>query len=430
MELIANKDLLIKMIVGRYVQLDSAQDKRNIVDTRCTNAAPMTPDLALRHCLTRAGLGGIADSQAIAEAFTQVQRESLFTVCRNKTYIPQPVENWFTSSYAVIEKQGYNYLNNWRKPDWLIEVGKDISPFLELLERMFPSEKERLHILKWLYMLVFHPEKKSWAPVLIGPQGTGKSLFLQTAKKLVGESNCYITANHKAVVGGFNAVWMDTVLVGIEEVKNVDNPLKFANQLKLYISDIEQAGERKGSDIERFNCYSKVAICSNADLPFPIEGDDRRFSIFRVEHKENAEETKGFGRKYSEWLNDQEAYAIDSIANWLLKNVGPIVKVSEWSVNAPLTDTKQEVIEASKPEWKVRVDEFLEERIAVSLKDLEERVDVKPRTIATYLQHHHGATKWDKRPEQRGQKHTVYVLPTGTHLLNDEKKLKAEVFKV
>jgi hypothetical protein len=422
MKTIPEHSSLIKdLITQRFVSIDGEHESRNLVDVLNSNPAPISPDLALDQVRSSVMFKGLADKEALAKSFREVQTKDLFQRCRGLQYKPQAIEEHRANfSPRTLQEEGYIYVNKWRVPDWYVTEA-DIQPFYRFMCRLFPDKTEREYMYEWVAMLVWHPEKKSWCPVLKGEQGTGKSSFLSMLALLVGRNNTHITANHKTVSGEFNAIWMESVLVGLEEVKNIPNAPAFYNTLKTYITDIGQSGACKQKDIERYNCFSKVIVCTNADIPFPIEEDDRRLAVFNVPHRKSQEETREFMKEFIPWMQDN----IGAIACWLKSKV-----VTDWSRNAPHTEAKTQMIYDSIPAWELALEEYLEGKEVVmdsqTLLIAQENVrGIKKQTVNRWLKDR-GWLQKRIRDDRLGQI-GVFVSPEKPKLIEDTKIIKEKL---
>lgn len=411
-----NAELVKDLIKLQYARLATATNTNNFIDIHDSKCEAFPVELALESCLSNVALCSLAGADTVRECFRDLQRHQGFDFIRGFVYEPEPVEQIHSK---VQEVNGYKYVNRWTKPRHILEH-QDLQPFFSFMCRLFPEKGDREFIYQWMAMLTWHPEQKSCGLLLKGPQGTGKSSFIKLLVSLVGRENSHVTSNHKCVSGGFNAIWMESVLVGLEEVKNLSNPAAFYNTLKTYISDIEQSGERKGKDIENYNCYSKVVVASNAEVPFPMAEDDRRFAVYYVGHRHDQQETAECMALLVPWIEANTG----AIALWLKDKVS-----DTWTTDAPRTDAKDQLIQNAMPEWECNLVEYIEGKQLVTLDEMSNAIQahtysVKPQTIAAKLK----SMGWvsDRIRINKGDcnKSTVMLGPDMAHIAGNTKKIR------
>lgn len=108
-------------------------------------------------------------------------------------------------------------LNTWSPPKVIHKQG-DIGPFMELLQKLLPDERDRRIILNFMAATIQKPGVKfQWAPVLQGAPGNGKTLLTEFLRYAVGEE-----VTHKPDANNltekFNGYLEGKVLIVVEEI--------------------------------------------------------------------------------------------------------------------------------------------------------------------------------------------------------------------
>lgn len=101
-------------------------------------------------------------------------------------------------------------------------VRGDCSPFLELLGNCL-EEFESKELLAWMAFHIQHPERKksSKVPILVGPEGVGKSAIFRVLGMIHGAKNCsYI--NTGELESSFNSYLANKTLVVVDDFTKMD----------------------------------------------------------------------------------------------------------------------------------------------------------------------------------------------------------------
>lgn len=137
------------------------------------------------------------------------------------------------------------------------------------------------YLLRWIAHIIQTPQiKTSVCPIIIGEQGTGKTLLWDYVLKMFGPHGKSFTATDR-VTSNFNILLAYQLLVVTNEVIFArDN--KQANTLKGLLTDLVFIFEKKGVDaFELDNCINMVST-TNEDHAAQVPRDDRRFFVTRA----------------------------------------------------------------------------------------------------------------------------------------------------
>jgi len=139
-------------------------------------------------------------------------------------------------------------------------------------------------LLNWFANIVREPRHKPYtAPVIIGRQGAGKSLFTDYFGRILGASYTVVT-NDEHIFGRFNQHLGSTLLLHSEEAL-YGGEKKHRGVIKSLITDEFRMFESKGIDARQVRNYLRLILTSNEPHAAPAEADDRRFTVFDLKDR-------------------------------------------------------------------------------------------------------------------------------------------------
>jgi hypothetical protein len=161
----------------------------------------------------------------------------------------------------------------------------DPGPWLELTRHLFSKMRpeDRDLVVKVLAFKAQHPEIKiPLAPVLIGTQGCGKTLWCE----IVGEAFApYVQDVNPKALGGEFQYWLEqTLIVTVNEAQGGDLELA-SDRLKTLISDLDQPMNEKYRVQRRVKSYCLYLITSNHHEAGAFSADDRRMIVVECPDK-------------------------------------------------------------------------------------------------------------------------------------------------
>lgn len=134
-------------------------------------------------------------------------------------------------------------------------------------------------LMNWFANIVHEPMRKSMtAPVLIGPEGAGKSLMVGYFGEILGPAYTVVTQD-KHVVGAFNKHLASTLLLHSEEAL-YGGERKHANIIRSLITDEFRMFEQKNIDAKRVKNFLRLILLSNLPNAAPAMPGDRRYTVF------------------------------------------------------------------------------------------------------------------------------------------------------
>jgi hypothetical protein len=203
--------------------------------------------------------------------------------------------------YEVKERKSWKELK---------EILKKQYPRLQILlnNNIGKEEEYQRWFLNWVSNDINDPDEMQTTFVLIGEQGSGKSILVEQMfrENIYDKTNVCILDN-KQLKDNFNDIYNFKSFVIMNEVSTMD--LKENNQiaqdLKRLITDgtyINRGMFKAGAEkVKTFN----MGFCTNKNTPVQIEHGDRRFTVFgRGQKLELFNETKNFLKDNNEKFSD------------------------------------------------------------------------------------------------------------------------------
>lgn len=194
------------------------------------------------------------------------------------------------------------YYNTWKGMGCEAKEG-DVAPWLELLENNIRDEATRNYMVQWCAWTVQNLGKTSVVtPILVGVQGTGKSLFALTLGAVHGQRN-FKAIELPVFLNSFNDFWAKSTLVAIEEAySDVKTSRSFMSRFKMYSTSERisiNAKHTKEYDVK--NCINWLITTNHADA-IPFEGNDRRFFVVHFDPHRFYPGGHTHWNQYGDWL--------------------------------------------------------------------------------------------------------------------------------
>jgi hypothetical protein len=230
-------------------------------------------------------------------------------------------------------------------------VQGDPAPFLDILRRVLPDQRDQVILLSYMAACVQHKGVKfQWAPLLQGVEGNGKTLFTRCLSYAVGRPYTHYP-NAKDLDNRFNAWLEGKLFIGVEDVYVAESRREVLEVLKPMITGgdgIEIQG--KGADQVTVDVCANFLFNSNHADAIRKTRNDRRFCVFFTAQQQVFDlERDGMGGDYFpdlyDWLYG-DGYAI---VNELLHSY-PIPDEFNPATRchrAPQTSTTNEAVAAS-----------------------------------------------------------------------------------
>lgn len=234
-------------------------------------------------------------------------------------------------------------------PQTIKRVQGDPSKFLHLLQMQIPNERDRQIVLNYMAALVQNIGVKfSWAVVLQGTPGNGKTFLVKCLEKAIGEKYVHVPAAED-LTNAFNSYLENKVLICVEEI-HMNGRREVLDTLKPLITNERIEVQAKGIDKRMIDNLSNWFFCTNyKDAVYKTE-DDRRYSIIFTAQQKKADIERDMPGDYFvqlwDWATKADGFAI--IAEYLHTfPVDPELNPAGLCRWAPNTSTTHEAIKSS-----------------------------------------------------------------------------------
>lgn len=172
----------------------------------------------------------------------------------------------------------------------IVDMDK-ISLFLDHIKNIIAVGRDDLYkyILSWVAFIIQNPGKKTeTCLIILGREGTGKSIFTSVICKLFGNYALNNISNIDDIAGKFNGSNENKMLIVLNEINATENTINkksIQNSLKtLMTEDKIQINKKCVNQYETKNVANYI-ICSNEFNPIIVSEDDRRYFITEVSDK-------------------------------------------------------------------------------------------------------------------------------------------------
>ena len=198
------------------------------------------------------------------------------------------------------------------------------------------------YVLNWIAFIIQNPGIKSeTALVLKGLQGIGKNRFTDILCELMSGYSAKNITEIAELTGQFNSVVEGKMLIILNELKNCgDDRLANFNALKSIITDDEIRINEKNQPRRTAQNVANFIFVSNNSFPVKIETGDRRYCVLNCNGRR-----KGDFAYFEKLMSSTDTSFYDNLLTFFMKR-----DISGFNIRViPMTDAKQDLIDASKP---------------------------------------------------------------------------------
>jgi len=233
--------------------------------------------------------------------------------------------------YSIVRMEGASYVNTY-VPIETKQVQGDPAPFLGLLAKLLPNQRDRDILLTYMASLLRNPGVKfQWWPVIQGCEGNGKSALFYIMSHCVGHRYTEELNVAEMAKNGikFNSWIVGTLLLIMEEIY-VENRRHFLEEFKPIVTNKRIPVEQKGIDKTTEDNRANGMMGTNHQDGVPITADSRRYAIFytaqqTAEDKLRDGMTPAYFADFYDWVEGRGAYSEGgatygcAVVNWWLR---------------------------------------------------------------------------------------------------------------
>jgi hypothetical protein len=259
--------------------------------------------------------------------------------------------------------EGRWYLNGYSgrslppiKPGW-----KDREHYKTIeqhMTKLMSCEREARLMIEWMAHNVQHPGVKIlWAPVIYGPQGSGKTTIERIMSAIMGQANVR-TISMDEIYSPFSSWAMGACVGFLEEIRIVGHSRHdLTNKLKPFITNERVKIVKKGQDgLDALNTQNYCCF-TNFDDAVPVDSEDRRYGVMATAAKNRQDVVEMFPPEYWAQLYGSINEHAGDIRAWLLS-----VDLSGFDRIAapPMTQGKLDMIEATRSDDVINLEMVIE----------------------------------------------------------------------
>lgn len=192
----------------------------------------------------------------------------------------------------------------------------NVSPWLQFVERIIPSEEDREWVHDWLAFMFQNPgTKPTTSIVLRGEEGIGKNTFSDTIGMLFHMSNWIQFEDTDQALSQFNSQMLSAVWLVLNEALWSGNH-KHVSKLKGLITEPRISIELKGVDKFMARNCSHSIIMTNEYWAVPAGLKSRRFAV--VDVPEVLRGDSDFWAKFRKWRDSGDS-GKKALLDWYLR---------------------------------------------------------------------------------------------------------------
>ena len=150
-------------------------------------------------------------------------------------------------------------------------------------EVLFPDKRERTLLLDWIaYNVQFPGEKITWAPLIQGVDGAGKSWIRQLVRELIGKPNIR-SISAERLKEAFTGWAGGRKVVVLEEIRlHNQNRFEILDKIKPFITNEEADVRNMHREAYEIANVTNYLMFTNFLDALPINKNDRRYFIIRT----------------------------------------------------------------------------------------------------------------------------------------------------
>ena len=180
---------------------------------------------------------------------------------------------------AIWSAGGRDYVNTYC-PILTPRTAGDPGPFLDMLRRILPVERDRAILLAYLAFCLQYPGLKAqWCVMIQGVEGNGKSFLNECMAHAIGRRHCH-SPKASEITGKFNSWAYGILMVLVEDIFTPSHRSEVMEILKPMITNSHLEIEAKGQDKRTVEICCNFLLNSNHKDGVRKTQNDRRLAVF------------------------------------------------------------------------------------------------------------------------------------------------------
>ena len=226
------------------------------------------------------------------------------------------------------------------------------------MHKLMGNAHEADLMIQWMAHNVQHPGLKIlWAPVVYGPQGSGKTTIERIMSAAMGQANVR-TISMDEVYSTFTS-WAEGACVRfIEEIRVIGHSRHdLMNKLKPYITNERIKVVKKGQDgLDALNTQNYACFTNFGDA-IPIDSEDRRYGVFSTAARTREDVVEMFNKAYWDRLYSVINNHPGDVRAWLMSiDLDGFDRIAA----PPMTRAKMDMIDATRSDDVINLEMVIE----------------------------------------------------------------------
>lgn len=237
----------------------------------------------------------------------------------------------------------------------------DVTPFVQHLAKLLPSERDRAILLAYMAAVIqYKGYKFQWCPLIQGVEGNGKTLFTRCVEFAIGERYTHLPPASE-IDEKFNDWLFNKLFIGIEDIYVPNHKQEVIEILKPMITNDRLAKRAMQQGQVMHEVCANFMINTNHKDGIRKTRNDRRFAMFYTAQQDHDDIARdGMGGNYFpdlyKWLRSGGyAMVADYLATYPIPDElnpattchrAPITSTTEEAIHASIGGIEQEILEA------------------------------------------------------------------------------------
>ena len=234
---------------------------------------------------------------------------------------------------AIVESHGRAFLNLWQEDGpapvleaaWSADQRADVGRVREHLTWMLGASHAAI-LVAFLALVIQREGRVHWCPLLVGPDGCGKTIVAKMMKGILGRNATHIDAP-SVMTSQFNDFAAGHEFAALEEVKSSDrandNGAEVLDKMKPLITNEHVTWHRKGKAAFLIENMQTYFASTNHVAALKLTSDDRRWCPLRARFGSKVEyeadlESRGGASDYFTALHRAVERSPEALRGWLL----------------------------------------------------------------------------------------------------------------